>query len=143
MHVVCSDGTSSTSPCKLGGGPPSVAQSRTRGVAARGRAHGQRTAGVIKTPSAREPNGNPLRRAKALHGCGVGLRAIPRTSPARRDGGLIPQDADGCALSANRQKGCLASGYQPICGFAIMSQKIASTAAKAGKPKANHHQNSL
>src|SRR3954469_5513807 len=29
-----------------------------------------------------------------------------------------------------------------MLGRAIISQKIASTAAKAGKPKANHHQNS-
>ena len=46
-------------------------------------------------------------------------------------------------VGARRQKGWIGPGYQPICGLAIISQKIASTAPKAGNPNPNHHQNSL
>jgi hypothetical protein len=35
------------------------------------------------------------------------------------------------------------SHHHASCGRAIISQKIAVTAPKAGKPKANHSQNSL
>jgi hypothetical protein len=42
---------------------------------------------------------------------------------------------------ANGNSGRFVPRYAPICGLAIISQKMAKTAVKAGKPNANHHQN--
>ena len=43
------------------------------------------------------------------------------------------------ALDCDRSDAALQN--KKTCGLAIISQKIANTAAKAGNPKANHHRN--
>jgi hypothetical protein len=58
-------------------------------------------------------------KVEGVHGIGIGEGLAPR----------------------QRLSGRVSSCYVPRDGLAIISQKMATTAPKAGKPKANHHQN--
>lgn len=69
------------------------------------------------------------------------FRGMGRVSPGFGQSSVDPSDGAGRGEKHSRVK-VYGRAYQSrIAGLVSINQKIARTAAKAGKPKANHHQN--